>query len=51
MEDLLLMNANNLFKKLKGETTRLITLTPLIKRLSKNMKQTYCNEGYKSSSI
>ena len=47
MEDLLLMHANNLFKKLKKETTRLITFNPLIKRLSKNMKQPYCYEDYK----
>ena len=47
MEDLLLMNANNLFKKLKKETTRLITFNPLIKRPSKNRKQPYCDEDNK----
>ena len=47
MEDLLLMNANNLFKKLKKETTRLITFNPLIRMLSKYMKQPYCEEDYK----
>ena len=35
MEDLLLMNANNLFKKLKKETTRLITFIPDKKAIRK----------------